>query len=428
MGTAPLGEGLQPALLQSLLDSRLAVIAVDRQGSIVSWNHHAEAAYGWTAAEALGQDLVELVVDPGQREEVRRAGRELARGGESVAGDLRARRKDGTELVVWYTASPIRTSQGVGGLVTAVVDITDHAVALRRLGSSEARFRALAQSSPIGIFVGDTGAGCSFANEWLARILDRTPERCLGYGWVDAVHPEDREWVLDTFRSEAEKASGVDLYYRVVAQDGSVRHVATRLAEFASTDGAAEWIGTVEDITERRQSEEELARQALHDSLTGLPNRALLADRLERALEQARRPESSVGVLFVDLDGFKAVNDTHGHAAGDAVLTEAAARLRRTVRPSDTVARLSGDEFVVVCDSLHSPAQADIVRARVQDSLEQPYDLDGVRLSVTASVGVAVADPGDERNPDELLAAADAAMYHAKRSRRRRDRVPQPPA
>ncbi len=166
-----------------------------------------------------------------------------------------------------------------------------------------------------------------------------------------------------------------------------------------------------------------LAHQATHDPLTGVGNRAALLDRLEVVLARARRSGRPVAVLFCDLDGFKAVNDQYGHDRGDRLLVEVAARIRHAVRPSDTVSRTGGDEFVVVCEDLGSPGQADTIAARVYDAIEaEPVDLGEVRLDARVSIGVALADPVLD-DPDRVLRTADLAMYDMKQRRRRGERL-----
>ncbi len=165
---------------------------------------------------------------------------------------------------------------------------------------------------------------------------------------------------------------------------------------------------------ERAADEAQLAHQATHDPLTGVGNRAALLDRLSLVLARAQRSGRAVAVLFCDLDGFKAVNDRHGHDRGDRLLVEVADRIRRAVRPSDTVCRTGGDEFVVVCEDLSGPEQAELIAGRVRTAIEsRPVDVIDARLPVTASVGVAVADPS-VHDPDQLLRMADLAMYEVK--------------
>jgi len=166
---------------------------------------------------------------------------------------------------------------------------------------------------------------------------------------------------------------------------------------------------------EQALSSAELFRdRSLHDALTGLPNRVLLEERLEQAARRARRTDTAVAVLFADLDRFKRVNDTYGHAVGDQLLIDVAARLSALVRPGDTLARVSGDEFVFLCEDLSQAADVDLLVARIADAFGAPFVLTSVTLIVTASVGIAYAGPG-QAVTDNLVLDADLAMYQAKR-------------
>ncbi len=170
---------------------------------------------------------------------------------------------------------------------------------------------------------------------------------------------------------------------------------------------------TMRDITERKRAEEELVWRSTHDALTGLPNRTLIQERLVNALLRSRRHGLSVVLLFVDLDGFKLVNDTNGHAAGDALLKTVATRLLELVRPGDTVARLAGDEFIVLCEQLEQPTSISALAERINESLRQPVEFSGIPMFVTASIGVAVGH-GSTHSADDLLRSADTAMYAVK--------------
>jgi diguanylate cyclase (GGDEF)-like protein len=167
------------------------------------------------------------------------------------------------------------------------------------------------------------------------------------------------------------------------------------------------------DLYHLRRRAEQLAHRALHDPLTGLPNRTLVLDRLEQALAGLARSPGSVGVLFIDLDRFKEVNDTLGHDAGDQLLVETAERIRDVLRPTDTLARFGGDEFVILCEGLGGPEQGAVIANRIREAVAAPFVLGGQRTTVSASIGIALAD-GPEQNPAALLRAADIDMYRAK--------------
>jgi diguanylate cyclase (GGDEF)-like protein len=164
--------------------------------------------------------------------------------------------------------------------------------------------------------------------------------------------------------------------------------------------------------TDRKQIDE-LSRQAFHDSLTDLPNRSLFADRLSHALARTRRGNRAVAVLLLDLDGFKEINDSYGHEAGDKVLIAVAQRLRGCLRPGDTVARLGGDEFTILLEDIASVSEATRVAERIESSLQTPFVVEGQETRVTTSIGIALNEPG-HGEPSTLLRNADAAMYRAK--------------
>lgn len=185
------------------------------------------------------------------------------------------------------------------------------------------------------------------------------------------------------------------------------------IAAIADAGGVRHYAAVITDVTRRKADEERIRYQANFDALTGLPNRALFLDRLSQALPTMARAGARLGLMFIDLDGFKLVNDTLGHDLGDHLLREAAARLGKCVRSGDTVARLGGDEFTVIMPNLHEPRDAPLVATRVLEALAKPFDLNGHEAFVSASIGITVF-PDDARDANGLLRNADTAMYRAK--------------
>lgn len=241
--------------------------------------------------------------------------------------------------------------------------------------------------------------------------------------FLDLVHEDDRARVESLLRDAVESRATLDYECRVVRADGAVRTIHARGDAVLDADGTLTGLhGTVHDITERVRMQEEIRHLAFHDALTGLANRRLFVDRLLETM--TRQPLSGRGcaVMFLDLDGFKAINDSLGHATGDAVLQEVAHRLRSCVRDTDTVARFGGDEFAVLCDDadLHEATQ---VADRIAGALNRPAVVDGTTVEIAGSIGIALAAsgalvPGDGSvAADVLLREADAAMYAAKSCR-----------
>jgi diguanylate cyclase (GGDEF)-like protein len=266
---------------------------------------------------------------------------------------------------------------------------------------------------------------------WIGQALDSllggVPEGMdQELAWESCIHSDDRPAYEAGFPA-LHLGQPTETEYRLVGFDGVTRWVWERCVPRTAVDGRLLVDGIVTDITDRHRVEEQLAEAhvrlahlAYHDHLTGLPNRAQFQEHLDVALERARRDGSSVAVLFIDLDGFKQINDDHGHAAGDAVLRAIGDRLSAATRGGDVVARLGGDEFLMLVSLPGSDREAlDALFDRVQEQLHHPADVEGVRLDLAGSVGAAIF-PDDAATGDELIRAADLAMYDVKQRGRGR--------
>ena len=199
-----------------------------------------------------------------------------------------------------------------------------------------------------------------------------------------------------------------------VRRDGTLLPVEVRVSPL-SIDGKTIFSAFLHDITERKQVEAIREHEATHDPLTGLLNRRGMFDLLSQAIARVKRTRASLALLFIDLDGFKQINDTHGHEAGDAVLREVAARLQASIRQTDTAARLGGDEFTVILENIkHGIPDANMLAQKILETLQHPIQLDSVTATISASIGISMHHPDDERSADQLVNAADSAMYTAK--------------
>ncbi|HET8627879.1 MAG TPA: EAL domain-containing protein, partial [Thermomicrobiales bacterium] len=301
-------------------------------------------------------------------------------------------------------------------LPEAVARVLTQVRTARRLAESEQRFRALVQHVADGILVVDTAGRVAYASPAVARILGAVPTHLAGTG-ATLLHPDELAPMQRQFAAlRAAPGATARTTLRLRHRDGGWRHVEATLTNLLAEPGVGGIVCTLHDVTARSALEAQLAHQAFHDALTGLPNRALFTDRLAHALARAARHGETLAVLFCDLDRFKVVNDSLGHAAGDRVLIAVAERLRRCVRADDTVARLGGDEFVILLEGLADSGEAvrvaDRIAAALADAVPVPASTPP-DVFISASVGIAVATP-DHDTATDLLRDADVALYRAK--------------
>lgn len=295
------------------------------------------------------------------------------------------------------------------------------------LRESEERYALAARGANDGLWDWDLVSGRVYYSARWAGILGCT-EAELGArieGWFARVHPDDLAGLRDVIGDHlAGRRSHIEHEYRMGHGDGSLRWVLARGVAVFDPDGRPTRIaGSQTDITGRKEAEERLRQSAVHDALTGLPNRTLLLDRLQQAIHHARRdPRFQFAVLYLDLDRFKTVNDSLGHLAGDQLLVGIANRLRESLRATDTVARLGGDEFALILTDLGAPRNAEVAAEQLQEALRAPFEIGGQLVFTSTSIGIAVGDPSCER-ADDFLRDADTAMYRAKTQGRARHEV-----
>jgi diguanylate cyclase (GGDEF)-like protein/PAS domain S-box-containing protein len=285
-------------------------------------------------------------------------------------------------------------------------------IALRR---SEGRFRALVENSADIIFVLNPDRGVSYISPACERMLGYDPATLMSLPREELFHPDD----VIRFAVARERCATVPglvvgpVQARMHHRDGGWRWVEISLSNRVTDPDVGGLVANAHDITAVKNAEADLAHNATHDVLTDLPNRALLIDRLERAIGRADLSGNSLAVLFCGLDGFKVLNDSRGHSAGDAVLSDVARRFCAAARPQDTVARFGGDEFVVCCEGLTDPDEALAVAARLKEALAPAFPTGDGEIFLSASIGVRTATSGGD-TPEDLIRDADAAMYQAK--------------
>jgi len=287
---------------------------------------------------------------------------------------------------------------------------------------AEERLRVIGAAAHDGIIMMDNKGRIAFWNGAAQRIFGYSDQDALGKSLNELIVPErDRTDFEKSFdfhqQSGPGHAIGKTLELAGLCKDGT-QIVTEHSIAGVSIDGKWHTICVVRDVTERKQFEERIGHLATHDNLTGLPNRRLFYDRLHQAINLAGRNRHELSLLYLDLDRFKAVNDTLGHAAGDEILKSAADRIQQQVRESDTVARIGGDEFAVILPKIASPQDGAIVARKIIDALRAVFELSGEKhekAHIGASIGIATF-PADGRDMDVLLKVADAAMYKAKQS------------
>ncbi len=303
----------------------------------------------------------------------------------------------------------------VKGVVSNSRDTTDAEAAADALRRSSERFRALVRHSSDVIIVLDERARPSYISPATEHVLGHKPADLLGGSLLSFVHPEDRPMCqahFDTVGADPTREHTIELRGRHA--DGRWRWFELRTTNLLYEPAVQGVVCHIRDVTDRRSVEQALEYRALHDPLTSLPNRALVVDRLTQTFASARRHNLSTAVLFVDLDRFKSVNDSLGHAAGDELLVEVARRLGDGRRAVDTVARLGGDEFVIVLHDLTDADSAVDIARTIMEELRRPFVVHGRELIVTASIGLSITAGADEVDAETVLHEADAAMYDAK--------------
>jgi len=406
------------AMYRNLVETSNDLIwSVDAEGR---WTYLSPAAarriYRCEPADMLGREFREQTAQEVAERDVAVFRRILA--GESVFDyETRHVRRDGSYVDLSFNAVPMRGAKGaVTGATGTARDVTVEKSAAAALYENVEKLRLAVDAAELVYWEWDRDADLL---HW-----GRDPSALVGAAqagrstrWTEyreLVHPEDRERYLERVNAAWEQSGPCSNEYRVVKNDGQVVWLSSHAKTLADASGRIRrMIGVSQDITERKRQEEEARYLAHHDTLTGLPNRRLLDDRLRQAVYLAQRRDARVALLVVDLDNFKQVNDELGHRAGDAVLREAAHRIAGCLRKADTLARHGGDEFVVVIPDLQLDADLQVVAEKILRSLQPPFRVDEREFAIGASIGVSLY-PGDAGDGEALLRNADVAMYRAK--------------
>lgn len=414
-------EDLQRLALVAERTTNIVVLTDERQ-RILWVNDAFRRITGYDGSHALGQTPEQLLVDRQSNTRTLARVREALARGEGARVQLLNRTREGRELWLDVDIQPLRDA---GGKLTGFVDVASD-ITERRRAQADLRVAAIAFDSLEAIAITDARRAILRVNPAFTRItgyqpyeaIGRTPGRLLGSG------RQGREFYRAMHSAlERERHWQGELWNR--RKDGELYLEWLSVTAVTDDEGNVEnYVAVFTDITQKRQADETIHRLAYYDPLTELPNRRLLRDRLQLAMQSSERSRRHAAVLFIDLDRFKILNDTRGHEVGDLLLVEVARRLTAGVRASDTVARQGGDEFVIVvgdlgADEAQAKEQVERIATGLRASLSQPYQLAGHEHYGTASIGIHLF-VGGQHTVDELLERADVAMYQAKRSGRNR--------
>ncbi|MCV6609155.1 MAG: EAL domain-containing protein, partial [Amphritea sp.] len=324
----------------------------------------------------------------------------------------------GKSAIYKATKLPLRREDGsIYALCGISVDITAHKEIEEALRESEQRFKLAGKVAYDLIYEWDVATN---GLSWFGDI-----DGILGFekgeissnieAWLDLIHPDDVDQLSDAVELHRHSTLPISYQYRMRQRDGKYRYWSDQALPLLDDAGKPyKWIGVCADVTVVKEQQNQLEHAAYHDRLTGLPNRGLLADRLHQAISQQQRREQILAVVYIDLDGFKEINDQFGHDVGDQLLVTIAHRFREVLREGDTIARLGGDEFVAVLIDLNDKTAALPMLNRIQREITQPISVDDKVLTVSASMGVTFCPQEDKVEADQLIRQADQAMYQAK--------------
>jgi diguanylate cyclase (GGDEF)-like protein/PAS domain S-box-containing protein len=395
--------------------ARDAIYITRPDGQFIEANQSAIELFGYDPDEITALNARDLYADPEARAEFQRNMQEY---GSIRDFEVRLRRKDGTVLDCLVSATEWRSRSGdLIGYQGVIHDITHRKQAEAALRQSEERFRLMIEGSEqVFFYIHDSEHRFEYLSPSVADVLGYSPDELVGKPYDVLLTGDPSDAVVHTctesaLRSGHRSGSYTSISRHKDGRDITVEHVEGPIVHRGEIVGVQ---GFARDITGRMQVERQLMHDALHDTLTGLPNRALLKDRLELVIERCRRkPEACFAVLFLDLDRFKVINDSLGHLTGDKLLIALAERLSDCLRPADTIARLGGDEFTVLLEEIGDAADACRVADRVHEALRVPFHVDGHEVFTSTSIGIAIGSNG-YTSADALLRDADIAMYRAK--------------
>ena len=409
-------EAENARLAAAIIASPDAITSTDLDNHYLSWNPGAERLFGYSAREAMANPMGWIIPDA-RRAELLDYRKRVATGETIVGWETERMRKNGQRIFVESSYAPIRDAQGkVAGIVGVHRDVSPIKEMLGRIKSSEELFRLALNGIPDIFLIYDRDLRLQFVNQRGSEFFSRSSADIIGLRDEDLLPPAVTEAYHPSLLLARESKATQSVEISVSLRGRQFSITATYVPMLDDAGEIRQILGLLHDFTKRRQTEERLAFMAQYDSLTGLPNRYLLLDRLEASMQRAKRNNTLLGVMILDIDRFKQINDSRGHATGDILLQQVAERLACTLRATDTIARLGGDEFTVLVENATSVEEVTTIAEKIKSAFAIPFDTESGEVFTTTSVGITIY-PIDDHSRDELLKNADVAMYHAKQER-----------
>jgi diguanylate cyclase (GGDEF)-like protein/PAS domain S-box-containing protein len=387
---------------------------LDLEGRVMDTNPACKEVLGYEKDDVKGRSIYDVIV-PVDLEKAKDHFMKAVKGIPQKY-EVSVYHKAGHIVDLNVTNVPIFVDGKVVGIFGIAKDITSSRLAEKERMLSAKKYQELIESIDAIVWEGNPDTfEYLFVSPQSIEILGYTPEQLMGdpQFWQSRVHPEDRDWMLNFCREEIDAGRSHEVEYRMIAADGRIvwlKDYVTVIQEDGKVTGCR---GIMHDVTARRLAEERLQHIAYYDVLTNLPNRTLFEDRLTLEMARARRQSQTLAVLLLDLDRFKYINDTLGHAVGDQLIKAVAKRLTSSVREGDTVSRIGGDEFTLILPDLRSPQDAVQVARNILQQLAAPFTLEQNELFATASIGISFF-PDDGTDMSTLMKNAESAMYRAK--------------
>jgi diguanylate cyclase (GGDEF)-like protein/PAS domain S-box-containing protein len=395
----------------------------DLKGNFTSLNRAGELITGYSRDEAIGLNISQVVA-PEHLDAARSMTAKKISGSAPTSYELEIITKSGSRVSLELSTRIILHDGKPVGVQGVARDITERKRAEQAIRASELRYRQLGEGILHQVWTAEPDGTIDYVNGRTAEYFDRDAADIIGDGWKEYVHPDDLACATERWIRALTTGEHYESEFRLMRHDGEFRwHVAKATAGRDESGAITKWFGSNTDIHDQKTSEEKLHYYARHDSLTDLPNRVEFMTQLRVAVEREKNtPGQGFAVLFLDLDRFKVVNDSLGHAIGDKLLIAIAGRLRACLRPGDVVARLGGDEFTILLNRTGGIDDVTRVAERLQSRLSAPFRLGNYEVFTTASIGIIMSDE-TVRQPEDFLRDADAAMYRAKDSGKARYEV-----